>query len=78
MINAGINDGDVAILENREPQAGAIVAALIDGETTLKRLVQQRGKYYLRAENPKYPDLMPMAELSVQGVLVATVRKYRN
>lgn len=78
MINAGIQDGDLAILENREPQAGAIVAALIDGETTLKRLVQQRGKYYLRAENPKFPDLMPLAEMSVQGVLVATVRKYRN
>jgi len=42
MIGAGINDGDLAILENREPQAGAIVAALIDGETTLKRLLQQR------------------------------------
>jgi repressor LexA len=78
MINAGIHEGDLAILENREPQAGSIVAALIDGETTLKRLIQQRGKYFLRAENPKYPDLMPMAELKVQGVLVATVRKYRN
>jgi repressor LexA len=78
MINAGIHDGDVAILENREPQAGAIVAALIDGETTLKRLVHQRGRYYLRAENPKFPDLIPLAELTVQGVLVALVRKYRN
>jgi repressor LexA len=78
MIGAAINDGDLAILENREPQAGAIVAALIDGETTLKRLVQQRGRYYLRAENPNYPDLMPMTELSVQGVLVALIRKYRN
>ncbi|EDY17708.1 transcriptional repressor, LexA family [Chthoniobacter flavus Ellin428] len=78
MIGAAINDGDLAILENREPQAGAIVAALIDGETTLKRLVQQRGRYYLRAENPNFPDLMPMAELSVQGVLVALIRKYRN
>jgi repressor LexA len=78
MIGAGINDGDLAILENREPQAGAIVAALIDGETTLKRLVQQRGRYYLRAENPRYPDLEPLAELSVQGVLVALIRKYRN
>jgi len=78
MIGAGINDGDLAILENREPQAGAIVAALIDGETTLKRLVQQRGRYYLKAENPNYPDLMPMAELSVQGVMVVLIRKYRH
>jgi repressor LexA len=77
MVDAGINDGDLAILENREPQAGAIVAALIDGETTLKRLVQQRGRYYLHAENPKYPDLMPVGELSVQGVMVALIRTYR-
>jgi repressor LexA len=78
MIGAGINDGDLAILENGEPKAGAIVAALIDGETTLKRLVQQRGRYYLHAENPNFPDLVPLGELSVQGVLVALIRKYRN
>lgn len=78
MINAGINDGDLAILENSEPQAGAIVAALIDGETTLKRLVQQRGRYFLKAENPDFPDLVPLAELSIQGVMVALVRKYRH
>ena len=77
MIGAGINNGDLAILENREPQAGAIVAALIDGETTLKRLVQQRGRSYLRAENPDYPDLIPLMELSVQGVMVALIRRYR-
>ncbi|MEI9896062.1 MAG: S24 family peptidase [Chthoniobacter sp.] len=78
MIGAGINDGDLAILENCEPKAGQIVAALIDGETTLKRLVQQRGRYYLHAENPNFPDLTPLGELSVQGVMVALIRKYRN
>ena len=78
MVGAGINDGDLAILENREPQAGAIVAALIDGETTLKRLVLQRGHYFLKAENPAYPDFVPLAELQVQGVMVALIRKFRN
>ena len=78
MVGAGINDGDLAILENREPQPGAIVAALIDGETTLKRLVAQRGRYFLKAENPAYPDFLPLAELRVQGVLVALIRKFRH
>jgi repressor LexA len=78
MIGAGIHDGDLAVLENREPQPGAIVAALIDGETTLKRLLNQRGRFYLRAENPNYPDLLPMEELKVQGVLVALIRRYRQ
>ena len=78
MIGAGINEGDLVVLENREARDGAIVAALIDGETTLKRLVQQRGQYFLRAENPLYPDFIPLAELSVQGVMVALIRKFRH
>jgi len=78
MIDAQISDGDLAILEPREPRNGDIVAALIDGETTLKRYVLQRGKPFLHAENPSFPDLIPAIELSVQGVLVALVRKYRH
>jgi len=78
MTGAGINDGDLVVLENREPQPGAVVAALIDGETTLKRLVLQRGHYYLQAENPLYPDLIPLADLRVQGVMVALIRKFRH
>src|SRR6187402_863588 len=78
MVGAEIYEGDLVILENREPKEGSVVAALIDGETTLKRLVQQRGRYFLQAENPKYPDLIPMAELQVQGVMVALIRKFRR
>jgi len=66
------------VLENREPMPGAVVAALIDGETTLKRLVQSRGRTYLKAENPDFPDLIPTADLQVQGVMVALIRKFRN
>ena len=75
MIGAHICDGDVVILEFRKPKNGDIVAALIDGETTLKRYVVKRGKPFLRAENPDYPDLIPARELVVQGVLVALIRK---
>src|SRR5947209_6816422 len=60
MIGAHILDGDIVILEDRkEAKSGDIVAALIDGETTLKRFVLERGRPYLKAENPKYPDLRP-------------------
>ena len=58
------------MFEVREPAPGQIVAALIDGETTLKRYVQEKGSPFLRAENPKYPDLLPVSELVIQGVLV--------
>jgi repressor LexA len=57
------------------PKPGDVVAALIDGESTLKTFMTQRGKPYLRAENPKYPDLVPASELVVQGVMVALIRK---
>lgn len=74
MRNAAILEGDVVIMEFREARHGDIVAALIDGETTLKRFVVQNGAPYLRASNPKYPDLIPARELVIQGVLIALLR----
>ena len=76
MIDAHILDGDIVILEDRKDvHNGDIVAALIDGETTLKRYVTEHGRPYLKAENPDYPDLVPARELRVQGVMVSLVRK---
>jgi repressor LexA len=76
MIDAHILDGDIVIFEDRkDAQNGDIVAALIDGETTLKRYVMEHGRPYLKAENPLYPDLIPARELRVQGVMVSLVRK---
>jgi repressor LexA len=74
MVDAHICDGDTVILEFREPRKGDVVAALIDGETTLKRYVIENGKPFLRAENELFPDLIPARELIIQGVLVALVR----
>ena len=76
MIGAHILDGDIVILEDRKDvQNGDIVAGLIDGETTLKRYVVEHGRPYLKAENPRYPDLTPVRELRIQGVMVSLVRK---
>ena len=74
MIDAHICSGDTVILEFREPRNGDIVAALIDGETTLKRFVIKDGRHYLRAENVEFPDLIPAQELIVQGVMVGLLR----
>ena len=74
MVDAHICDGDTVVLEFREPRKNDIVAALIDGETTLKRYVMEKGKPFLRAENELYPDLIPARELIIQGVLVGLVR----
>jgi len=76
MTGAHIVDGDIVILEDsKDVHNGDIVAALIDGETTLKRYVVEHGRPYLKAENPRYPKLSPAQELKIQGVMVSLVRK---
>lgn len=73
MIDAQIADGDVALLKRDEPRVGQIVAALIDGQSTLKRLVREKSRTFLRAENPRYRSLIPAESLEIQGVLVGVV-----
>jgi repressor LexA len=75
MIDAQIRTGDIGIFERREPRVGEIVAALVnETDVTLKRLVHVRGKPVLRAENKKYPDIIPITGLECQGVLVGVIR----
>ena len=76
MIGAGILERDVVILEHAEPRNRDIVAALIDGDVTLKRYVIENGQPFLRAENPSYPDLIPARELVIQGVFRALIRTH--
>jgi SOS-response transcriptional repressor LexA len=77
MIEEGINDGDLAIVERgREPKVGDIVAATIDGECTLKLLKKNERGYYLKAANPRYPDIYPLQSLQVDGVVIHVIRKY--
>ena len=78
VVGADIHEGDLVILEKLEPRNGSIVAALIDGETTLKRYVVSHGKPYLKAENPRFPDLTPVQELVVQGVMSVLIRRCQN
>jgi repressor LexA len=76
MIGRHILDGDVVVVEHgQSPRHGDVVAALIDGESTLKTYVADKGKPFLRAENPRYPALHPVGELVIQGVMVALIRK---
>ena len=76
MIGKHITDGDLVVLEHgMTPRNGDVVAALIDNESTLKTFITDRGKPFLRAENPRYPNLLPQEELQIQGVMVALVRR---
>ncbi len=76
MIDAGILDGDVAIIKKR-PNAdnNDIVAALLDNnEVTLKRLRSKSGKFHLEAANANYPPIFE--EFKVIGKLITVIRKY--
>ncbi len=77
MIGAGINDGDVVILDSqRSPRPGDIVAAYIDEEWTLKYYRPTRQGVTLEAANPKYPPLHPARSLKLGGVVVRVMRTY--
>jgi repressor LexA len=79
MIGKHICDGDIVVLEHGpEPLPGQIVAALIDRKSTLKTFLVKNGKSFLKAENPKYPDLIPSEELMIQGVFRALIRKAKE
>jgi len=77
MKDAGIFDGDTVVVEpGAAPRENQIVVALIDGESTLKRLVRVKGRYFLKAENSSFPALHPRADLVIQGIVRAVIRKY--
>ena len=79
MIGKHICDGDIVVLEHGpDPRPGQIVAALIDRKSTLKTFILKNGKPFLKAENPKYPDLIPSEELMIQGVFRALIRKTKD
>lgn len=77
MIDAGIREGDLVIVERgKEPKVNDIVVGVLDGEFTLKRLKRDKGKFYLQAENDRYPNLYALEELNAAGVVRGVIRRY--
>lgn len=78
MIDAGIREGDVVVVERRSnATTGQIVVANVEGEFTLKRFVRERGRYALRAENSGYAAVRPPGGFQIFGVVVGLIRSYR-
>jgi DNA polymerase V len=78
MTGAGINDGDILVVDrSEEPVPGRIVVAVLDGELTVKRLVRKDGQILLAPENPRYKPIAVAAEqdLHVWGVVSGVVRR---
>ena len=76
MIDAGVLDGDLVVVEKRGgARHGDIVVAIVDNQFTLKRLDLERGRFILRPENKAYPVIRPEGSLEIFGVMVGLVRK---
>ena len=77
MIDAGIHEGDVVIVEKGpRPKNGDVVLACVDNEWTLK-YYQKRGKEVeLVPANDKYPVIKPKNELTLGGVVKSMIRRY--
>jgi repressor LexA len=79
MIEAGIHDGDFAIIQRTDDATtGDIVVALVDQEeATLKRLRKKGASIALEAANPAFETRIYGADrVSIQGRLVGLMRKY--
>ncbi|MFZ0390744.1 MAG: transcriptional repressor LexA [Calditrichia bacterium] len=75
MVNAGILDNDLVIVHStRVAYPGDIVVALLEEEATVKRLIMQESRHFLKAENPAYPNIYPQSEWSIQGKVVGVLR----
>ena len=80
MCEAGILDGDLVVIEQRDhARNGEIVVALVRGEeTTLKRIMQEPKRTVLSPENSAMEAMeLDPHEVQIQGVLVGQMRSYR-
>lgn len=78
MINAGIHDNDILVVDRSlEPVHGKIVIAAVNGELTVKRLYRKGGKIQLVAENEAYAPIQitEESELHIWGVVTSVIHK---
>ena len=76
MINAGINDNDILIVDRSlKPSHGKIVIAVVDGQMTVKRLYKKSGKLILMPENKNFKPIEITENMSIEiwGVVVTAI-----
>lgn len=77
MINAGINDGDLAIIKQQSTaNDGDIIVAIIDDSVTLKRFYRESTRIRLQAENPEFNPIYSQ-DVKVLGKLSHIIREYK-
>jgi SOS-response transcriptional repressor LexA len=78
MIDAGIREGDLLVVE-QQPNAnvGDIVVAIVDNEFTVKFLEREKTGFVLKPANKAYPVIRPRGRLEIFGVMAGLVRRTR-
>lgn len=77
MINAGIGDNDLAIIEKADTaKNGDIVAALIDDSATIKRFFKEKDKIRLQPENDTMESII-VSDCKIIGKLVGIFRSFK-
>ena len=78
MIDAGIHEGDLLVVEV-QPNAnvGDIVVAIVNNEFTVKELVREKGGFALKPANKAYPVLRPKGGFEIFGVMAGLARRTR-
>ena len=77
MINAGIDDGDVVLVQTKkEFISGEVVLAYKDGESTVKRFISEdKPPYvYLKPENPKYQNILFTDTTELKGKVISVLK----
>jgi len=77
MIGAGLDDGDLLIIDKSlEPQDGKIAVCFIDGEFTVKRIKIEKDSLYLMPENKKYKPLKVTEdnEFIIWGLVTSVIK----
>jgi SOS-response transcriptional repressor LexA len=76
MIVRHICDGDILVFEpGADPRPGQVVAASVDGKSTIRTFLLKNGRPLLKAANPTTPAIFPGGELTIQGVARVLIRK---
>jgi SOS regulatory protein LexA len=77
MIDEGIREGDLVVVERRgNPKDGDIVIAEIDGGWTMKYYKQKGNLIYLKPANKNYAPIYPQYDLKVAAIVRGVIRRY--
>jgi len=80
MVDVGINDGDILVVDRSiEPKNRDIVIAILEGNLTVKRLLfKTNGSVVLKSENIAYKDIKipESADLEIWGVVTSAIHQF--